>query len=153
MFLLSSVRSNFAFLHAVARDFAAKYSKRRIKNCNAYALDKDFRPTLRTTLDYYNANTKVLSRDRKISALMAQVEDMKSLLGRNITLMIERETKIDRLMEKSLQTRRDSMVFKRKSTQLKNQTTRKNIKLGLLITGIFLALFLIVLFVGIKKGW
>lgn len=144
---------NFAFLQAVARDFTAKYSARRIRTCNAYALDKDFRGTLRSTLNYYNNNSKTLSQDQKINALMTQVEDMRSILGRNITLMIERETRIDRLVEKSEQTRRDSLVFKRNSVQIKKAARNKSYKLSFLIAGIFLLLFLILIFAGIKNGW
>lgn len=140
---------NFAFLQSVARDFTAKYSARRIRNCNAYALDKDFRPTLRSALNYYNNNAASLSRDHKVNALMAQVEDMKTLLGRNINLLIERDTKIDRLMEKSEQTKRDSLIFKRKSIRMKREARNKNAKLGILIAGCFVLLFLILLRVGL----
>ncbi len=143
---------NFAFLQAAARDFTTKYSARRIRTCNAYALDKDFRGSLRSTLNYYNTNSKVLSRDQKIDALMTQVEDMRSILGRNITLLIERETKIDRLMEKSEQTRRDSLVFKRNSNHLKRATRNKSYKMAFLIAGIFLLLSLLLIFVLVKEG-
>lgn len=137
----------------MAQDFSAKYSARRIRNCNAYALDKDFRPSMRTTLDYYNKNANTLSRDQKINALIAQVEDMKSLLGRNITLLLERETRIDRLVESSNQARRDSLLFKRQSLRMKREMRNKSYKLWFLIAGIFLLLFLILLFTGIKNGW
>lgn len=102
-------------------------------------------------MDYYNLNRSKLSRDQKINALVAQIEDMKSVLGRNITLLLERETKIDRLVEKSEQTRIDSLVFKRKSMQVKREQRTKSIKLWFIIAGMFLLLFLILLFRGLKK--
>ena len=144
---------NFAFLQAVAGDFTAFYSARRIRNCNAYALDKEFRPKMRSALDYYNTNAKTLSRDTKINALMSQVEDMRTVLGRNLQLLIDREVRIDRLVEKSQQTRRDSLVFMQKSIRLKREARNKSMKLSLLIGGSFLLLVLIFIFRGIKQGW
>jgi hypothetical protein len=144
---------NFAFLQAVASDFTSNYSARRIRNCNAYALDKDFRPTLRTALNYYNTNAKALSRDAKINALMGQVEDMKTVLGRNMQLLIDRETRIDRLMQKSQQTKRDSLVFKQKSIRMKREQRNKSWKMTLVMGGTFLCLVLVFMFVGIRKGW
>eukprot|EP00934_Nitzschia_sp_Nitz4_P006628 Nitzschia sp. Nitz4//scaffold3_size479765//123077//123949//NITZ4_000053-RA/size479765-processed-gene-0.65-mRNA-1//1//CDS//3329550617//6618//frame0 len=141
----------FAFLQAVNRDFVSTYTARRIRNCNAYAMDKDFKPTLRSTLDYYNLNRAKLSRDQKINALMAQIEDMKAVLGRNITLLLERETKIDRLVEKSERTRRDSLIFKKKSIRVKRELRQKSYKLWFLIAGLIATLILVVLLVGLKQ--
>jgi hypothetical protein len=132
---------DFAFLQATARDFSGKYTKRRIKNCNAYALDKDFSPNVRTSMHYYNTNRKSLGRDPKINALMGRVEDMKTILGRNLTLLLEREHKLDALMEKSEQTRRDSLVFKKRAIKLKNEVENRSFKLWCLIAGT-LALFM-----------
>ena len=132
-YTLSSPFSNFAFLQAVARDFTGIYSARRIKNCNAYALDKDFSPKLRSTMHYYNINHTRLSRDQQVNQLMAKVEDLKSVLGRNIELMLERETQLDALMAKSEMARRDSLVFKKRSVKLKNHFWWKSYKLWILI--------------------
>lgn len=103
-------------------------------------------------MDYYNVNRTTLSRDHKINALVAQVEDMKTVLGRNITLLLEREGKIDRLMQKSEQTRRDSMVFKRKSIRMKKEARQKSYKLWFLIAGMFLVIFVTVLYAGMKRS-
>jgi len=147
------VHRNFAFLQAIARDFATKYSARKIRTCNAYALDKDFRPTVRAAMDYYNTNATTLSRDHKISMLMAQVDDLRNILGRNVHLLIERETKIDSLMEKSEQTRIDSLVFKKQSIRMKREQRNKSIKLSILIGGFFFLIFLYFLSMGFKYGW
>ena len=108
---------------------------------------------MRSALDYYNTNSKTLSRDQKINELAAQVEDLKSVLGRNMTLLIERETRIDRLMEKSQQTRRDSLIFKRKSIRLKREARSRSIKLTLLMILGFVFLCVIIYFIGRNKGW
>jgi hypothetical protein len=132
-------------LQTVANDFTDKYTARRIKNCNAYALDKDFKPLLRTSMDYYNLNHKSLGRDAKINGLLTKVEDMKSVLGRNLHLLLEREQKLERLFEKSEQTRKDSLIFKKKSVNFKKHSETQSYKLSFLIAGIFvLILFTII---------
>jgi len=145
------IHRNFAFLQAIAGDFTAKYSARKIRTCNAYAVDKDFRPTLRAAMDYYNNNAKTLSQDHKVRALMAQVDDLRSILGRNVNLLIERETRIDTLVEKSEQTMIESQVFKKKSIKMKREERRKSIKMSILIGGFFLLLFLCLAYIITKK--
>ncbi len=140
-------------MQAVARDFNAKYSPRKIRNCNAYALDKEFRPTVRAALDYYNTNAKMLSQEQRVTMLMAQVDDLRNVLGRNVNLLIQQETKIDTLIEKSEQTKKDSLVFKRKSIRMKREQRTKSIKLSILIGGGGV-LFLLILIIAIaKSGW
>jgi hypothetical protein len=137
--------SNFAFLQAIANDFCDKYTARRIKNCNAYALDKDFKPLLRTAMDYYSTNHKSLGRDVKINGMLTRVEDMKSVLGRNLHLLLERDQKLQSLVEKSEQTRRDSLIFKKKTVKLKNHHKLQSYKLGFLIAGAFVLILYTIL--------
>jgi hypothetical protein len=98
-------------------------------------MDKQFSPNLRTTMHYYNINHVTLSRDQKINSLLAKVENMKTVLGRNLTLLLEREHKLNDLLETSQQAKRDSMVFKKRSAQVKQQARGKSRKLGFLIAG------------------
>ena len=133
--------SNFAFLQAISKELNIKFTKRRINNCNAYSLDKQFKPILRTTLHYYNTHHLELSKDQQISKLLAQVEDMKHVLGRNINLLLEREQKLDRLVNKSNQLKEETQVFKKRAQQVKKQESYKNYKYAALI------LFIIMIFI------
>jgi vesicle-associated membrane protein 7 len=133
----------FAFLQAVARDFSQKFSSRKIKNCDAYALNKDFTPNLRSAMHYYNINREILSRDDKINTLLSQVDDMKAVLGRNIQLMLGRGEKVDRLLAKSEQTMKDVMVFKKKSDKLKKLERLRSIKLTSIVIGMVLGITII----------
>lgn len=96
-------------------------------------------------MHYYNVNHKTLSRDQRINALITEVEDMKTVLGRNLTLLLERETKLDRLVEKSEQTRIDSLVFKKRSIGMKKEARTRSYKLWFLIAGMLLLFFYIML--------
>jgi hypothetical protein len=108
-------------------------------------MDKEFSATIRSTMHYYNINHKRLSRDQQVERLLAQVEDMKTVLGRNLHLMLEREGKLDRLLEKSEIARQDSMVFKKRSIQLKNQNRARHSKVYALLAGLILVIFYTIL--------
>ncbi|MGK3751529.1 MAG: vesicle-associated membrane protein 7 [Bacillariaceae sp.] len=126
---------NFAFLQAISHDFGGKYSQRKIRNANSYAFDKDFKPTLRSTMHHYNIRRKELIREdnAQIDQLMTKVEDLKSVMGRNLTLLLERDEHLDNLMNKASKARQDSMVFKRKSIKAKRQMEMKSYKMWFLI--------------------
>ena len=138
--LTIKITSNFAFLQAIAKDFQGEYSARRIKNCNAYALDKQFKPRLRTAMDYYNTHQTELGQDAKINAMLTKVEDMKSTIGKNIHLLLERDQKLSRLVEKSEQAKADTEIFKKKSKKLEKEMRGKNTKLWLILASIFILL-------------
>lgn len=129
MFSLLLFYRNFAFLQALAHDFGARYNKRRIKVANSYAMDKEFKPVVRSTMHHYNMNRSDLSRDAQVNELLAKVEDLKNVLGRNLQLLLHREEQLDNLMVKSEKARRDSMVFKKHTTKLKKHTMMKNYKM------------------------
>ena len=142
--------SNFAFLQAVARDFTARYTPRKINNANAYAMEKDFAPNMRTSMHYYNTNQTRLSRDEEINRLLTKVEDLKAVLGKNLTLLLEREEKLESLVQKSEQTRIDSMVFKKRTKQVRRQNFIQSNKLTIMI--VVGALMLIYIIVTAKCG-
>lgn len=144
----------FAYLQAIARDFKEKYSARKIKNVNAYAMDKEFSPNLRSAMHYYNVNCDKLSRNQEISNLLAKLDDMKDVLGRNIKLMLDRGEKIDDLRVVSAKAQQESIVFKRKSNRLKKQERLKLIRWYLLLGGVILILIICLSFsLGMNKGY
>jgi vesicle-associated membrane protein 7 len=141
----------FAFLQAVARDFSGKYFSLKIMNCNAYAMNKDFSPNIRSAMHYYNINCDTLSRDQKINSLMTQVEDMKTLLGRNLQLMLDRGEKMDRLLATSDRALKDSEVFRRRSEKVKQLKRFRMIKTYMVLGGMMLLIGIIVGSVAARK--
>ena len=66
---------------------------------------------------------------------------MKHVLGRNINLLLEREQKLDRLVNKSNQLKEETQVFKKRAAMVKKQESWKNYKYAALI------LFIIMIFI------
>jgi Synaptobrevin/Regulated-SNARE-like domain len=136
---------NFAYLQALAHDFGGRYSKRRIRNANSYAMDKDFKAMMRSAMHHYNINRTELSRDEHINSLLAKVEDLKNVLGRNMELLLEREQHLDSLMDKATQAKRDSMVFRKQSAQAKRLMEIKSYKMWFLICLTLFVMFYVVI--------
>jgi len=133
----------FACLQAICRDFTSKYRPSKLKSCNAYSL-KEFVPNLRSAMHYYNINCDKLSRDQHVNELMVQVEDMKTVLGRNIQLMLDRGEKMDRLLATSDKALRDSNVFRQRSERVKKLKRLKNIKLAMIVGAVMLAIGIVI---------
>lgn len=139
---------NFAFLQALSEDFGKRYSKRRINNANSYALDKDFKPVLRSTMHHYNVHRNDILRQEnvQIDHLLTQVEDLKGVLGRNLNILLERDQLIDNLMNKATRARQDSMIFKKKSMKVRKHVQMKAYKMWFLICiSVFMFLYLIMI--------
>ena len=134
---------NFGFLQTLSHDFKGRFSQRRIKNANSYALDKEFRPVLRSTMHHYNVHRKeiLLQDNAQIDQLLTQVDDLKNVLGRNLNLLLERDQHLDSLMNKATQARRDSLVFRKKSVKVKKHLEIKAVKMWFLI-GFSVSIFL-----------
>jgi len=108
-------------LQHVKDEFRSLYKERRIEKANAYGLNKDFSPHLRSAMHYYNTNSTKFAREAKVGGLLEQVESMKLVMGRNINLLLERGEQLDMLVDKSNQMMDDTAVFKKRSGQLKSQ--------------------------------
>lgn len=147
---MSLLCSNFAFLEHVKTEFTSLYKEKRIEKANAYGLDKDFGPHLRSAMHYYNSNSERLRREAKVENLVKQIESMKAVMGRNINLALERGENLQELVEKSDQTRRDSLVFKKRGDHLKKIMMWQNMKYSFVLGG--LAFGLVWLFVSCMCG-
>jgi type II secretory pathway component PulC len=92
-------------------------------------------------MHYYNSNREKLSRDAKIQQLTSKIERMKDVMGENIQLMLRRGETLESMNAKAESMKRDSVVFKKQSNQLKNQFRWKHWKyralIALFVAGIF----------------
>ena len=134
----------FACMQAVCRDFRQRYSQKKLQSCNAYSLNNEFAPNLRSAMHYYNINCDKLSRDQHVEALMGQIEDMKVVLGRNLQLLLDRGDKVDRLLATSDKALRDSNVFRQRSERVKKLKRLQKIKTYMIVAGFMLLIGIVV---------
>ena len=120
-----TVDSNFAFLDQISAEFIKRHRKSRIQNANAYGLDKNFKPTVRSAVHYHNTNHQSIAQEERVGKLLAKVEDMRRVMGVNINLALQRGEKFERLVQKSDELEEDAQIFKRKSARVKRIQQRK----------------------------
>lgn len=119
---------NFAFLNQIQEEFTRQYASHRIKKANAYSMDKSFSRQLGSIMHRYNTNQSTMARGDKINSLHAEVDDLKTVMGRNINVMLTRGENLDELVEKSEMLRGETVVFKKRSTELKRILWTRNYK-------------------------
>lgn len=112
-------------MQQIQEEFTKQNRARRIANANAYAMDKAFAPNFRSALHYYTTNHSKLCQEEKVRALMAQVEDMKEVMGRNIQLSMRRAANLERMLQKSEDLEAETQVFYRRSKMAKRRRQRK----------------------------
>ena len=116
---------NFAYLDHVQKEFTKLYSKGRIKGARAYAMDKNFKPNMRSAMHHYNVNHDTMGRDDQVKDLLVQVQDLKSVMGKNINMVLAQGEDLEKLVEKSNWLQNDAKVFKKRSSVVLARQRRK----------------------------
>ena len=114
-------------------------------------MDKSFAPTFRSSLHYYNVNHGTLRQDEKVAKLMAQVEDMKVVMGRNIQLSMRRAGNLERLAGMSQSLEVETQVFYKTSKVAKKRRQRTYYRVY--ATLLVMALVVLYLIMAAACGW
>eukprot|EP00584_Thalassiosira_punctigera_P003116 CAMPEP_0172540292 /NCGR_PEP_ID=MMETSP1067-20121228/11355_1 /TAXON_ID=265564 ORGANISM="Thalassiosira punctigera, Strain Tpunct2005C2" /NCGR_SAMPLE_ID=MMETSP1067 /ASSEMBLY_ACC=CAM_ASM_000444 /LENGTH=240 /DNA_ID=CAMNT_0013326143 /DNA_START=298 /DNA_END=1021 /DNA_ORIENTATION=- len=112
---------NYDFLDDSHSKFTKSYAPYKVTKAKAYEMDKKFSKELEKLIYFYNENRNKMARQEKMHDLMNKVDDLKGLLGRNITMVLERESKLVELVEKSEDMLEDTKVFSKRSAKLKTR--------------------------------
>jgi vesicle-associated membrane protein 7 len=107
------------------QEFVKSYRTGRIKTANAYSLNSNFSPTMRASMHYHNIHAKELRQDEKVSCLLIKVENIRTVMGRNLHMILQRGEKFDTLLTQSETLNKDAQVFKKKSKAAKVMMQRK----------------------------
>jgi hypothetical protein len=142
--MLPPQHSNFAFLDHIHEEFTKIYKPRRIQSANAYAMEKKFSPILRSATHYHNVNAAKIGQDTHVQTVLGKVEDMKTVMGRNLNLLMERGENIDAMADKSDMMRQDASIFKKRSLRMRNKMRRKWVCMMAIAAAIVLVLIYLV---------
>lgn len=116
---------NFTFLMNMEQEFTKMFRSGRINTANAYSLTNNFSPTMRSSMHYHNIHAKEIRQDDKVKALLIRTENIRTVMGRNLNMILERGEKFNTLLSKSEALNKDAQVFKKKSLQAKRMMQRK----------------------------
>jgi len=113
----------------------------KVKNAAPNSLNK---PSKSLLMKYCQKYSDVRSVD-KASALIGKVEGVKVQMQDNIASMLQNMEKTEAISDQANQLNEQASVFKKKSTELKNQMKCKNLKMTLIIVGLIVGILLVIL--------
>jgi len=132
-------RIPFAFLDDIKNRFFSTYGNRG-KTALAYAMNADFARILETQMAYYSNNANA----DKIRKVHQKIDEVKDIMVTNNERVLERGERIELLVDKTEELNKESLNFKKKSTQLKRAMWWKNVKL-MVILGIIILVIIYVI--------
>ena len=110
---------------SIEQEFTKMFRSGRINTANAYSLTNNFSSTMRASMHYHNIHAKEIRQDDKVKALLIRTENIRTVMGRNLNMILERGEKFNTLLSKSEALNKDAQVFKKKSKQAKHMMQRK----------------------------
>jgi hypothetical protein len=76
-------------------------------------------------MHYHNIHHNEIRQDEKVALLMAQVQDIRKVMGRNLHMILERGEKFEGLLTKSEVLTKDAQIFKKRTNTAKCMMQRK----------------------------
>ncbi|XP_010241141.1 PREDICTED: putative vesicle-associated membrane protein 726 [Nelumbo nucifera] len=130
-----------AFLERVKDDFSKRYGGGKGTTASAKSLNKEFGPKLKQHMQYCVDHPEEIS---KLAKVKAQVTEVKGVMMENIEKVLDRGEKIELLVDKTENLRSQAQDFRQQGTKLKRKMWWENMKIKLIVLGIFVALVLII---------
>jgi len=130
----------FRFLADVEADFLRMFGARWAK-ANAYAFEGDFKAVLTRLMAKHAAPL----RDDKIGQINDQLKEVKTVMSRNIEMVLERGEKIEILVTKTEQMEAHAFRFNKKATTLRRKFCCANYKWGFVLLIVLLGIIYMIL--------
>ncbi|EPS71680.1 hypothetical protein M569_03080, partial [Genlisea aurea] len=138
-----------AFLERVKEDFNKRYGGGKAANAGPNALKKEYGPKLMEHMQYCVDHPEEIN---KLAKVKAQVTEVKGVMMQNIEKVLDRGEKIELLVDKTENLRSQAQDFRKQGTRMKRKMWVKNMKIKLIVFGIFVALALVV-FLSVCHGF
>lgn len=132
-----------AFLDRIKDDFNKKYGGGKAATAVANSLNKEFRSKLKEQMQYCVDHPEEIS---KLAKVKAQVSEVKGVMMENIEKVLDRGEKIELLVDKTENLRDQAQDFRQQGTKLRRKMWWQNMKIKLVVLGIFIALIMIIIF-------
>ncbi|CAM8893385.1 unnamed protein product [Rhodiola kirilowii] len=126
-----------AFLERVKDDFSKRYGGGKAATAVAKSLNREFGPKLKEHMLYCTDHPEEIS---KLAKVKAQVSEVKGVMMENIEKVLERGEKIE------------AQDFRQQGTKIRRKMWIQNMKIKLIVFGIFLSLILII-FLSVCRGF
>ncbi|XP_052207106.1 putative vesicle-associated membrane protein 726 isoform X2 [Diospyros lotus] len=131
-----------AFLERVKEDFSKRYGGGKAATAVAKSLNKEFGSKLKGHMRYCLEHPEEIN---KLAKVKAQVTEVKGVMMENIEKVLDRGEKIELLVDKTENLRSQAQDFRQQGTKIKRKMWFHNMKIKLVVFGIFVALVLIII--------
>ncbi|KVI08248.1 Longin domain-containing protein [Cynara cardunculus var. scolymus] len=120
-----------AFLERVKDDFMKRYGTGKGKTAAAKSLNREFGSKMKEHMRYCISHPEEISKIAKVKAQVSEV--------------LDRGEKIELLVDKTDNLRNQAQDFKKQGTKMKRKMWIQNMKVKLIVFGIFVALVLVII--------
>ncbi|KAJ4458311.1 putative Vesicle-associated membrane protein 7B [Paratrimastix pyriformis] len=138
-------RIAFGFLEAIRQRFISAYGD-QAKTALAYAM-KDFSTELSKQMEYFSNNPNA----DQIRKVRSEIDEVRNVMESNIDKILERQEKIELLVDKTDNLNRSAHQFRKRSTNLKRSMWWKNCKLWIIL--VLVAIVVIYMIIGFSCGF
>ncbi|GAB2277210.1 hypothetical protein Dimus_011917 [Dionaea muscipula] len=130
-----------AFLERVKDDFNNKYGGGKAATALAQSLNKDFGPKLKEHMQYCVDHPEEMN---KLAKVQSQISEVKGVMRENIEKVLDRDEKIQLLVDKTDNLRNQAQEFRQQGTQMRRKMWLQNMKIKLIVLGIIIALIILI---------
>jgi vesicle-associated membrane protein 7 len=133
-------RLAFAFLDDIKRRWSVAFANRGATAAR-FAMNDEFSRVLQKQMEFYASGDPAAD---KLGAINKNVEEVKGIMVSNIEKVLDRQEKIELLVDKTDKLNEAGFKFKKSSTALKRQMCLKNAKITAAIVFVVLVVILII---------
>ncbi|GLT68591.1 hypothetical protein SLA2020_408060 [Shorea laevis] len=137
-----------AFLERVKEDFSKRYGGEKATT-TIKSLNKEFGSKLKEHMQYCVNHPEEIN---KLAKVKAQVFEVKGVMMENIEKVLDRGEKIELLVDKTENLHSQAQDFRQQGTKMKRKMWIQNMKMKLVVLGIFVALILLIM-LSICRGF
>ncbi|XP_061367168.1 vesicle-associated membrane protein 722-like [Gastrolobium bilobum] len=130
-----------AFLERIKEDFTNRYGGGKAATAAAKSLNKEFGPKLKEHMQYCVDHPEEVSQLAKVKA---QVSEVQEVMRANIDQVLNRQVKIDVLVDQTENLRIQADDFRGQGNQIRRKMWFQNMKIKLIILAIIIVFILIV---------
>lgn len=139
----------FAFLERVKDDFKHRFQGGRADLAVAHSLDREFAPRLEEHMLYVTSNPEEVQR---LSRIKSQVAEVKGIMMENIEKVLDRNEKIDLLVDKSTGLQSDAHNFQRQGQKIRRRLWFQHFRLKLFVL-LLVVVIAMVIYLSVCKGF
>ncbi|XP_057437031.1 vesicle-associated membrane protein 722-like [Lotus japonicus] len=138
-----------AFLERIKEDFTKRYDGGKAATAAPKGLNKEFGPKLKEHMQYCVEHPEEVC---KLATVKAEVSEVQQVMMANIDQVLNRQVKIDVLVDKTEDLHDQAQVFRGQGDQLRRKMWFQNMKMKLIVFGILFC-FILVVVLSVCRGF